>query len=460
MKGAKMTEQEDFNVDITNDDISGISSYIKSKNTAVLTIMFTDIKGFVELTESLGEEQAKQIRMKHDEVLQRIIERDNDGLIIKYIGDAVMAIFSEPSAAVSRAVEIQQAIRELNLNELKDSEIAVRIGMHMGQVSVEDDVQADVFGSHVNRAARIESQADGGQIYLTYPVIDSAKGWLKNMPNIQWCLHGKYLLKGMTEGTEIYEVFDAKMVKPVAPKKAKKQTNVPKGAFAAALVGLGFLAAVLMSFIQSTKTWLLDFYPQQVVLDNTRYLELEGAEGDPSRLVKTDIEQGEHLLYYQVADGVRYYAEIEVQYGENKLKPKFIEHRIPSLVSRLSVKPDEPKQNEKVLDKTVEYSLYKDVAKKIAYQTELRLMTTAKVVGDEVTSEISGSVVVNGQEQVIQPISVSHNIPDKKVKRGTPVQVFEDQQHIFYLDYSLYKRTVTAAIRGQFKDNPMLEKNH
>lgn len=455
-----MAEHEELNLDITHDDISGVNSYIKSKNTAVLTVMFTDIKGFVELTETLGEEQARDIRARHDEILKEIIERDNDGLIVKYIGDAVMAIFSEPSAAVGRAVEIQQAIRDLNEQELQGREISVRIGMHMGQVSVEDDVKADVFGSHVNRAARIESQADGGQIFLTYPVFDSARGWLKNMSNVQWCLHGRYLLKGMTEATEIYEVYDERLVKPAPPKKAKKQTNVPKGAFAAGLVALGFLVAVLMSFIQSTQTWLLDFYPQQVVLDGTRILELDGKEGDKSRLVKTELKQGQHLLYYEVSDGVRFYSEIEVQYGENKLKPKFTEYRLPSLVNRLSIKLDDLDNNFKEIDKSTQYSLYKNVTEQVAYQGDLILAIRSTVVGDEVTSEISGKVKINGQEHNIKPVSASHNIHDKKVQRGTPILLFEDELHLFILDYSLYKRTVTASIRGQFKDNPLLAKNH
>jgi len=54
----------------------------------------------------------------------------------------------------------------------------------MGQVAVENQTQLDLFGRHVNRASRVEGIADAGQIYLTYPVFDSARGWLASARGI------------------------------------------------------------------------------------------------------------------------------------------------------------------------------------------------------------------------------------------------------------------------------------
>ena len=447
-----MTTTPSYSVDITNDDISGISSYIKSKNTAVLTVMFTDIKGFVELTETLGEEQAKQIRVEHDDIMRQVIERDNDGLIVKYIGDAVMAIFSEPSAAVNRALEIQQQIRLLNDRHPESINIAVRIGMHMGQVSVEDDVQADVFGSHVNRAARIESLADGGQIFLTYPVFDSAKGWLKNLPDVHWQLHGKYLLKGMKEGTEIYEVYDHTVQKPKPPTKAKKQTGVPKAAVMFGLLGLGFLLAVLASYIQKTEVWLLDFYPEQVVLNNSTLLEVDGQAGDKSRLVKTELSHGSHLLYYQISDNVRYYARLEVEYGENKLKPKFKEYPLPSLNNRLKIKDELLKADEKQTQKTVDYVLFSEQGEEIQYQAEMTLRVQVEQKDDTIVTDIEPYLVINKTYITVNPVTLYHKVSDKKAKRADTVLVFEDDLHTFYLDYSLYRTRVTASLRAEYKN--------
>ena len=104
-------------INVTSAEILNIESYIQRKNTAVLTIMFTDIKGFTELSEQKGEQYATQFRMKHDEILTNIIEQDHAGLIIKFIGDAVMAVFSEPSIAVERALQIQQRLNEFNVSQ-------------------------------------------------------------------------------------------------------------------------------------------------------------------------------------------------------------------------------------------------------------------------------------------------------------------------------------------------------
>lgn len=449
-----------YSVDITNDDISGISSYIKSKNTAVLTVMFTDIKGFVALTETLGEEQAKQIRLEHDDIMRQVIERDNDGLIVKYIGDAVMAIFSEPSAAVSRAVEIQQQIRLLNERYPSSTDIAVRIGMHMGQVSVEDDVKADVFGSHVNRAARIESLADGGQIFLTYPVFDSAKGWLKNLPDIHWQLHGKYLLKGMKEGTEIYEVYDHKIQQPKPPKNAEKQTSMPKTVVAAALLVLGFALAMLMTFVQKTETWLLDFYPQQVVVNNNTLLELEGQAGDQSRLVKTELTQGTHQLYYQISDGIRYYASIDIGYGKNKIKPKFEEYRLPALTNRLTVNTTAPEASSKQSQRTVDYVIFTNDGEALNYSAELTVTSSAERSEDKIVSDVFPKLVVNNKQVTIDPLRLEHSVSAKKAKRTEPSLLFEDEYHAYYLDYSLYRSSVTVSLRAQYKPNPLITNNY
>jgi class 3 adenylate cyclase len=94
-----------------------------------------------------------------------------------------MAVFAEPTQAVDRAMAIQREFRDNIQTHPKLSEISVRIGLHMGQVAVDNSIQTDIFGRHVNRAARIEAIADGGQIFMTYPVFDSAKGWLAERPD-------------------------------------------------------------------------------------------------------------------------------------------------------------------------------------------------------------------------------------------------------------------------------------
>ena len=201
---------------LTLTDISPIDDFRLRHQTAVLVVLFTDLKGSTELAEKKGESYAQSVRQKHDQMLREIIDRNAAGTCIKNIGDALMCIFAEPTTAVERAIQIQEALAEYNAAYPDEPPMVVRIGMHMGQVSVEGEASIDVFGRHVNRAARIESLADGGQILMTHPVHDSASGWLVER-GYQWADHGRYLLKGIEEPAHIFEVCAPSSAGPHPP---------------------------------------------------------------------------------------------------------------------------------------------------------------------------------------------------------------------------------------------------
>ena len=74
--------------------------------------MFTDIQGFARLAEERGGAFSNQVRQQHDAILVPLIERARAGRVIKHIGDAVMAVFSQPSTAVAWALEIQAQYSE------------------------------------------------------------------------------------------------------------------------------------------------------------------------------------------------------------------------------------------------------------------------------------------------------------------------------------------------------------
>ena len=201
---------------LTPTDLSPIDQFRSRHQTAVLVVLFTDLQGSTELAEKRGETYARSVRQNHDQMLREIIERDGAGTCIKNIGDALMCIFAEPTTAVERAIQIQEALAAYNAAHPDEPPLVVRIGMHMGQVSVEGDVNIDVFGRHVNRAARIESLADGGQILMTEPVHDSASGWLAEH-GYQWADHGRYLLKGIKDPTHVFEVCTPSSTGPHTP---------------------------------------------------------------------------------------------------------------------------------------------------------------------------------------------------------------------------------------------------
>ncbi len=201
---------------LTDTEIEPIDQFRREHKTAVLVVMFTDLKGSTELAEERGELHSQEIRKQHDKMLREIVELDGFGSVIKTIGDSLMCVFAEPSTAVQRAVEIQQLLHDFNTQHPDEADIGVRIGIHMGQVAVEDSLRFDVFGRHVNRAARIEGLADAGQILMTLPVYDSARGWLAEQ-DVLWQDHGDYHLKGIDEPVRVYEVCPPCNRKPRPP---------------------------------------------------------------------------------------------------------------------------------------------------------------------------------------------------------------------------------------------------
>src|SRR5581483_2729175 len=342
-------------------ELNLIDRFRQSRNASVLTIMFTDIQGFTRLTEERGDAYSNEVRQAHDALLVPIIERDGSGRVIKHIGDAVMAVFSEPSTTVARSLEIQEALRGYNAAHSSEPPLLVRIGLHMGQVTVEDKMNMDVFGRHVNRASRVEGLAEGGQVFLTYSVFDSAKGWLAGRPKeAGWVSHGRYQVKGIDEPLEIFEVFRPGAVKRKRPQGGKQQTSLPKFLPAVALVLAGALAVVGFLFFQKTTVTFEDLGVRtdttDVMLDHKTRLQFEGAPDDHLRKCLTPIEKGPHLIYYDVSYITRYYSPITVVRGGNILRPKFEYCGMPGLEGDTGYEPNG--KNDQTFTNSTDYSTY------------------------------------------------------------------------------------------------------
>jgi predicted ATPase/class 3 adenylate cyclase len=125
-----------------------------------LTLLFTDIEGSTRLWED--EPAAMSVSLaRHDNMVRAAIE-DAGGSVFKTVGDAFCAVFPAAAAAVSAAVGIQQAAAAEPWST--ETPIRVRIGMHSGVCEERD---ADYFGPTVNRVARLEAAAHGGQTVLS-----------------------------------------------------------------------------------------------------------------------------------------------------------------------------------------------------------------------------------------------------------------------------------------------------
>ena len=100
---------------------------------------------------------------RHQDLSAEVITINN-GIMVKTIGDSVMAYFKDPKEAVHSAIKIQENFKIYNETKKLENQIHIRIGVHFGVGIVEDK---DIFGSVVNLAAKLVSIAGSDQIFIS-----------------------------------------------------------------------------------------------------------------------------------------------------------------------------------------------------------------------------------------------------------------------------------------------------
>ena len=154
-------------------------------------IVFTDIVGYTSLMGS-NETHAFGILQKNRSIQKPIVEELN-GRILKEMGDGLMAVFETASEAVTAALRIQEKVQEAN-------EYKLRIGIHVGEVIVEQD---DIFGDGVNIASRIQTIAEPGSIYIS----ESVYGNISNKPALASRFVKEEKLKNVQQPVKVFEVI-------------------------------------------------------------------------------------------------------------------------------------------------------------------------------------------------------------------------------------------------------------
>jgi adenylate cyclase len=179
-----------------------------------VTMLFSDIRGFTSMSEQLNPEIVVQILNEYFADMTPIVF-DHHGLLDKFMGDGMMALFGVPyptddaaSNAVSAAIAMQRGMAALNedLKTLGLSEITVGIGINTGTVTVgyigsRERTDYTAIGDAVNLAARLEKQAEPGQIIISRSTLDA----IGNKFPVRPC--DRVMVKGKQESVEIYEVL-------------------------------------------------------------------------------------------------------------------------------------------------------------------------------------------------------------------------------------------------------------
>jgi len=128
------------------------------------TVLFTDLVGSTAAAAAAGDQQWAETLSNHDHIAQRIVHQ-HSGTVVKSTGDGILATFSGPSLAVGAAAALRAQLADIGLN--------IRAGIHAGEI---ERRSSDIAGFAVNLAARVESAAPNGEIYVTSTVRDLLLG--------------------------------------------------------------------------------------------------------------------------------------------------------------------------------------------------------------------------------------------------------------------------------------------
>jgi predicted ATPase/class 3 adenylate cyclase len=129
----------------------------------MLTFLFTDLEGSTRLWQQFPEAM-KTALARHDDLVRAAVE-SNNGQIVKSTGDGFHAVFPSPQDGLSACLRAQQSLLEETWGEI--GPLRVRMGLHIGEAQPRG---GDYYGTAVNRAARLMSAANGGQVLLSAAV--------------------------------------------------------------------------------------------------------------------------------------------------------------------------------------------------------------------------------------------------------------------------------------------------
>jgi class 3 adenylate cyclase len=162
-----------------------------------VTILFSDIKGSTAYAEKKGDVEYMAMINRHNSLLFPVIEAEG-GVVVKTIGDAIMARFDDPVSAVRAGAGMQRALEEERKGKPEIEQIRIRVGLHTGMGLIKD---GDVFGDVVNAAARVQHAAETEQVLITDVLYDAAK-----QAGFECAKMGRAELKGKAEPIDLYAV--------------------------------------------------------------------------------------------------------------------------------------------------------------------------------------------------------------------------------------------------------------
>jgi len=327
------------------------SSIIGEKK--LVTVLFADVANYTSMSEKLDPEEVHQIMDEAFNILMNEIHK-YEGTINQFTGDGVMALFGAPVShenhaqrACYSALSIQGAMHDFGekLKKDYDFDFEMRIGLNSGLVivgSIGDDLRMDytAVGDTTNLAARMESQADPGSIFVSGNTYKIAEKYF-DFNHI-----GKTEVKGKEEPQDIYELIKASDVVTRIDESAAKgltpfvgrKNSMPTlmEVYDKVKDGSGQVAGIVGEAGVGKTRLILEMRNQ---LPENEYTYLEGQ----------CLQYGGSILYKPILDILRTFFDIKDDDREIIIKKKIsdkvsmygnLDHALPAFQDLLSVKVD------------------------------------------------------------------------------------------------------------------------
>ncbi len=171
----------------------------------ITSVLFADLVGFTPLSESRDPEEVRELLSRYFAECRTVIGRYG-GSVEKFIGDAVMAVWGVPVAheddaerAVRAGLELVATVANLG-QDVGAPGLALRVGIVTGEVAVTVGATAEgmVAGDAVNTAARVQSAAEPGQVWVD----DTTRSL--SAASIAYTDTGTHALKGKSEPMRLH----------------------------------------------------------------------------------------------------------------------------------------------------------------------------------------------------------------------------------------------------------------
>ncbi len=130
-----------------------------------VTILFTDLVEFSAWALEVGDDAALDLLRRVGACEDNAVS-DNDGRVVKRLGDGMMAVFNDPADAVAAAYDAREAVDGC---EAEGYRAQLRAGVHLGRPR---KIGGDYLGVDVNVAARVAGEAKAGEVLISGPVCE------------------------------------------------------------------------------------------------------------------------------------------------------------------------------------------------------------------------------------------------------------------------------------------------